>query len=121
MKPSYAAWVLFFAHNGPGPWPCCFCGDEITLEEHLHGRYKTAIHHINDDHDNNNHENLTISHFGCHISYHSKGVERTAIWRERQSVAQLGKKRGPMSPKHRAAISKSLKQFHTEARASEGE
>ena len=57
---------IFFAYNGPGPWPCDFCKKEVLAVD-------LDIHHRDGDHSNDNPENLVAAHRSCHASHHSSG------------------------------------------------
>jgi len=56
--------VIFFAHNGPGPYSCFFCEDEVTID-------KVLIHHKDHNHDNDEAANLKAAHRACHTRYHA--------------------------------------------------
>ena len=88
---------VFFAFNGPGPYPCFGCGEELSFYEEF------CIHHIDEDHENNIPENLTVMHAGCHIRLHKTGFIISDETRVRMSVANRGRTN---SIEHRAAISK---------------
>lgn len=58
---------VFFAHNGAGPWACHFCGEDVEFDA-------VQVHHLDEDHGNNDPSNLGASHRGCHTKHH-------AVWR----------------------------------------
>lgn len=57
---------VFFAHNGPGPYVCFDCGQEVTFDEVL-------VHHKDHDDTNDDPCNLVAAHDGCHTSHHMRG------------------------------------------------
>ncbi len=64
---------LFFAHNGPGPYECFFgCGVPVLFEE-------VHVHHVDDNHDNNEILNLKPAHISCHTSYSAR-----VFWEKRR-------------------------------------
>ena len=73
---------VFIAHNGPGPWSCFFCTNDVMLQE-------VTVHHIDHDHSNNDPMNLVASHFGCHSRHHATG--RTKSERERLRISSTRK------------------------------
>jgi hypothetical protein len=58
----------FLAARGPGPWPCCFCGEPVSKIGRLRG--EGHVHHIDEDVWNNNLSNLDIAHGECHKKHH---------------------------------------------------
>lgn len=57
---------IFFAHNGPGPYTCDECGEEVDF-------WTVLIHHKNHDENDHRLENLVPAHRGCHTAHHSTG------------------------------------------------
>ena len=70
MRKMYHA--LFFAANGIGPYPCCFCGHDVEMND-------VVVHHVDGDHANDVVENLAAAHTGCHTRYHNTGRRRPDI------------------------------------------
>lgn len=56
---------VFFAHNGPGPYPCAFCESVVDFEG-------VVIHHDDHDHTNDEPGNLVPCHQDCHTRHHFK-------------------------------------------------
>jgi hypothetical protein len=96
---------IFFMHNGPGPWSCHFCAEPILVQD-LTRRYGPVVHHIDENHGNNDPGNLSLAHFGCHCGYHNRpGYRHTpeakAAISAKISASKLGKK---LSARHRKAL-----------------
>lgn len=89
---------IFYAFHGPGPYECYLCGEEVLAwwdrePDTERSTSSLAIHHIDEDHDNNCPENLTATHYGCHMKLHrairplvTKGSTLPERWRQRISV-----------------------------------
>lgn len=75
---------VFFAHNGPGPYTCCFCGQPVDFEE-------VVIHHVDHNRTNLARENLTAAHETCHKSHHHKGKIVSAEARANIGAASAGR------------------------------
>lgn len=74
---TYRYITLFYAHSGPGPYPCFFCGDSVLgWWEDMNRKTRLVVHHQDGNHDNDDPENLVASHAGCHARYHA-----TAAWK----------------------------------------
>jgi GntR family transcriptional regulator len=67
---SHTVWL---AANGPGPWPCTFCGDPVLRlgDPRIERAAAGIIHHDDHDHGNNAIGNLRAAHNGCHVCYHN--------------------------------------------------
>jgi hypothetical protein len=91
---------IFIAVNGPGPWPCYLnaCEDLVLPDE-------LAIHHLDENHENNEPTNLTAMHKGCHSRLHFAGVPRSTETRAKISAAKTGKKRPPVTDEYRRKMS----------------
>lgn len=81
--------MIFFAHYGPGPWVCEFCGELVLLDQ-------LNVHHRDHDHSNNEPKNLVASHCACHASHHMKDtwskssdVRRQAAGVKMSNVAKI--------------------------------
>lgn len=94
----------FFAWNGPGPYICHFCGEDVFFEE-------VHVHHRDHDDYNNDKSNLVAAHVGCHHSYHRKQMtqeeknaaaarmrNRTVSDETRQKMSEAKKARGKTGP-----------------------
>lgn len=89
---------VFFAHNGPGPYACYGCKMPVHFFESL------LVHHIDEDHQNDNPLNLSAMHHGCHSRLHRDGYKASDETRAKMSAAFMGR---VMSPERRAQISRS--------------
>jgi hypothetical protein len=98
MLKSHEVWL---AGNGPGPWPCAFCGQPVARLSGFRFGEKRAqswhgiVHHHDENHGNNDPGNLRIGHNGCHVSYHGKKAnwprKQAADWiRQRIMAGELG-------------------------------
>ncbi len=68
--PSHRAWR---AANGPGPWSCSGCGQEVPrlgADGVTQWRLQGIVHHHDGNHGNNAPGNLRVMHHGCHVSHH---------------------------------------------------
>lgn len=67
-----AKWYVyvFFAHNGPGPYDCCFCETPVTMDE-------VVVHHDDEDRSNDDPSNLKPAHVSCHHTYHGRNPSQT--------------------------------------------
>lgn len=91
---------IFVEANGPGPWVCYGC-DELVTE--------LMVHHLDEDHENNDPNNLVAMHHPCHSRLHHtgkivsdetrakiagtrRGVPRSKETKRKISVANHGKK-----------------------------
>jgi hypothetical protein len=81
---SYVYVRVFFAHNGPGPYECFACGEEVELPE-------VTVHHLDHNPFNNDLANLAPAHKACHSGYHSR--ERWATFSPEERRAQSQKVR----------------------------
>lgn len=70
----------FFMHNGPGPWPCFWCGVLVEYEN-------VSVHHQDGDHTNDDPSNLVASHRPCHTQHHLADDSR------REQIRALGRQR----------------------------
>jgi hypothetical protein len=62
---------VFQDHNGPGPYPCCFCGEPVDrIEDAPRSKDSLCIHHRDENRSNNAPENLAPAHNGCHVKHH---------------------------------------------------
>lgn len=64
-RSKYLYREVFFAHEGPGPYRCFFCGKPVVMDE-------VIVHHIDEDRTNNAIENLAGAHDPCHTSHHQE-------------------------------------------------
>jgi len=62
---------IFFAYNGPGPYKCEFCKEDVMFTEVL-------VHHCDEDISNNIPENLKAAHRRCHGRHHMKNPKELA-------------------------------------------
>jgi hypothetical protein len=97
---------VFFAHNGPGPFVCRICGEEVfagwdSKLPPMHPK-GLCIHHIDGDRSNNVPENLEAMHIGCH----SRKIYRVMSDAARNKISQglhRAYDRGQLSGKKHAA------------------
>lgn len=52
---------IFKQNNGPGPWPCHFCGRSVV---------DLLVHHLDEDRTNGDPSNLVAAHMSCHVHHH---------------------------------------------------
>ena len=74
--------ALFKQKAGDPPWPCYFCGKPVDGIV----RYKSVVHHVDHNHDNNVIENLAPAHKGCHDVHHLTG--RNITWGDKISKSK---------------------------------
>ena len=80
---SRANYVLVWLTARALPAPCYFCGEEVHELRVWRDRVKPdtrdrgVIHHIDEDRENNDPDNLVIAHARCHNAYHNIGKDRT--------------------------------------------
>lgn len=98
---------IFFAVNGLGPYPCEGCEDTVTIE-------MVVVHHRDHDHDNNDPENLTGMHRGCHQRLHALLRKKSPVEIERLRQARLGATHTEASRQKMSAARTGVQ--HTEAR-----
>lgn len=81
---------VFFAYNGPGPYECCFCHEDVTME-------LVYVHHDDHNKKNNDPSNLKAAHGGCHSGHHSKdrNFKHSEEWKAELSRRQKGVKKSP--------------------------
>jgi plasmid stability protein len=113
---SHHLGMFLGAHGAEGPWPCCFCKEDITVGPSHRGADSLCVHHIDGQHHNNAPDNLTSAHRGCHSKHHNAGKKMAPEVRERIRATLKGRQ---MTPEHRAKISAGLKgrRFTDESRA----
>lgn len=76
---------------GDGPHNCFFC------KKKLEGRFE--IHHIDEDHGNDEPSNLSAAHVSCHRSHHKRGNQNrlghkhSAATRAKMSASHLRRNR----------------------------
>lgn len=104
---------VFYAFHGPGPYKCYLCGEEVLAwwdrePDTEREVFALAIHHIDENHDNNVPENLTAVHYGCHIKLHrstrplvAAGSTLPERWRQR-IAAGTAKRMAEMTEEERA-------------------
>ena len=73
---------VFFAHNGPGPFACSYCSEEVTLDD-------TLVHHNDGNYTNNDLANLAPMHFGCHTKHHNARLYSERVLRAKELAAVL--------------------------------
>lgn len=56
---------IFFAENGPSPWLCYFCREDVSHTD-------LVVHHVDKNRLNNSVDNLVPSHHGCHNAFHAR-------------------------------------------------
>jgi len=64
------------------------------------------IHHKDHDHDNNDIENLQVTHYGCHTRHHWTGKQHTDETKSKLAVHRVGK---PLSDETKAKMSAATK------------
>ena len=66
--------LIFCAHNGPGPYQCVVCGEDVQPPWRSKGRSRESlhVHHKDRNHDNNDPTNLVPAHAGCHARLHKQ-------------------------------------------------
>jgi hypothetical protein len=78
--------------NGPGPWPCCFCGEPVVDAKGEAFNARTfVVHHIDHDHANDAPDNLAATHNECHARHHA-----TERWKQARAEGQSSL--GDLSP-----------------------
>lgn len=111
---------VFYAFNGPGPWKCHFCLNDILPHWDTDGpdrRTKDAliVHHNDHNKKNNAPENLKAAHQGCHARHHQRGLhlgaKRSDETRRKLSVALTGKTYRKRTEIERANISQRTKDY----------
>lgn len=98
--------LIFVAVNGLGPWPCHGCGKPVAIEAFV-------VHHLDDDHTNNDPENLAAMHRPCHIRHHRTGTKKSAEHRRKMGEARRGK---PLTEEHRRKVGDALRKPWSAAR-----
>jgi hypothetical protein len=73
---------VFLRHNAE-PFICAFCDEEVIKSELL-------VHHIDEDHGNDDPDNLVAMHHGCHTSHHKRGTTYDDAAKYNMSVAHIG-------------------------------
>lgn len=107
---------VFFAFNGPGPWMCWFCGENVHLDwsnPFRRGRRSLAIHHLDGNHGNDVPSNLVPAHGSCHSRYHGYlGVGRIVSNETREKIrrANTGRTYRKRTREERAVISENVRQ-----------
>lgn len=97
---------IFLDHYGQGPYPCVFCGLDVTWPE-------VDVHHHDHDRSNNEPENLTPCHSACHNRHHKTGSKHSDETKNKMRVAAARRPHGTrlgtvQSAKARIAISTAL-------------
>ena len=90
---------IFFAHNGPGPYICFFCQQNVIFDE-------VIVHHVNHNETDNRLENLKPCHRLCHNGYHFK-----ELWKENPEKLMSSETRGHRVP-HSEETRKNLSESH---------
>lgn len=65
---------VFVEHNGPPPWACDWCGEQVD-DISRGGPLDGNVHHKDEDRSNNDPENLGIMHAACHTKHHGPPTE----------------------------------------------
>lgn len=81
MAASAAARRIVNEANGPFPWTCWYCKDPIEVLD------KYTVHHLNEDHYDDDPTNLVAVHHGCHTKVHKPWGVFTDDGRRRLSEA----------------------------------
>jgi len=92
---------IFFANNGPGPYKCFFCKDEVVFAE-------VIVHHEDHDETNNDLTNLKPCHRLCHNGHHFKN-----LWKTDRETLLSSDTRGHHTP-HTEETKRSLSEKHKE-------
>lgn len=58
--------MVFLENNTDPPWLCIECGSAVTLKQLL-------VHHLDENHFNDDPSNLAPVHRSCHASIHQRG------------------------------------------------
>lgn len=100
---------VFHENNNP-PWECCICHELVQLNE-------LTIHHLDEDHFNNDPANLAATHHACHTHLHRVGKPKSEEHKANLSKAlrgkphsdaarasSFGKVLGPMTEEHKQKI-----------------
>lgn len=75
----------FLRHHGLGPWSCHGCGGEVTLQT-------LNVHHLDEDHMNEDADNLVPIHRGCHGTLHGKKNDMSLVLAARWSDPAAGRR-----------------------------
>ncbi len=61
----------FMDANGPGPWPCYFCGEPVGFIGHsvYVGVPNGLVHHLDGDPGNDALDNLAAARLDCHTRH----------------------------------------------------
>lgn len=93
---------IFFAWNGPGPYECDLCKENVDF-------WSVLIHHKNHDEGDHRLVNLQPLHRGCHTRHHSLGRGAGKVVSEetkfKMSIAQI-QRWANMSDEERSVIGK---------------
>lgn len=95
---------IFFAWNGPGPYTCVECSEEVTF-------YDVLVHHVNHDERDHRLVNLVPMHRGCHTKHHSTGRDlgKKASEETKTKMREAGLKRwATMSTEERLKIASNV-------------
>jgi hypothetical protein len=86
--------LVFAATNGIGPWPCHGCDEPVLIT-------RLIVHHLDDDHRNNDSTNLVAMHRSCHNRLHRTGRKLSI-----EAIRKLADpKRGvPLTDEHKRKI-----------------
>jgi len=98
--------------HGPLPKPCVFCGDMVERWGYGEGG---CVHHVDENHGNNDPANLAIAHHACHCRHHLAIRREDPTWAARLSAGQRRRfsEGRVFSAIHRARLSDSNRRQQT--------
>lgn len=96
-----------YAKYGFGPWMCFVCKEPVEKKD-------LNIHHVDEDHENDEPTNLAAIHHNCHARMPSRPL--SLAWRKKIGDALRGRCGYQHTVETRAKISESLKRAYAEGR-----
>lgn len=93
------------ANTSAQPWECHFCHEPVYLDPDV-SKMRLVVHHLDDNRENDDFDNLVASHWTCHNSHHNKGKTISSEHRAAVSKALSGRS---LTDEHKAKLSKALK------------